>query len=51
MPEVANAMLKGEVKFIGDSRLDNLKKIRSSGYKKRTNAFKNTYGKRVKRCS
>lgn len=34
MPEVANAMLKGGVKFIGDSRLDNLKKIRRSGYNK-----------------
>jgi len=34
MPEVANAMLKGGVKFIGDSRIDNLKKIKSSGYKK-----------------
>ncbi len=34
MPEIAKAMLKGGVKFIGDSRLDNLKKIRSSGYKK-----------------
>lgn len=34
MPKVVKAMLKGGVKFIADSRIDNLKKIRSSGYKK-----------------
>lgn len=34
IPEVANAMLKGGVKYIADSRLNNLKKIRMSGYDK-----------------
>jgi predicted amino acid racemase len=34
IPEVAKVMLKGGVKYIADSRLDNLKKIRMSGYDK-----------------
>lgn len=34
IPEIAKAMLKGGVKYIADSRLDNLKRIRMSGYDK-----------------